>query len=58
MMVLADEGDENRQDKSCGVLYGSLRDTAYKLRRLAEKEVEIHKEAGLWESEDNSIESY
>lgn len=58
MMVLADEGDVNRQDKSCGVLYGSLRDTAYKLRRLAEKEIEIHKETGLWESENGSLESY
>ena len=50
MMLLADRGDETRQDTSCGVLYGTLRDTAYKLRQLAEQEVQIHVNAGIWDA--------
>jgi hypothetical protein len=50
MMRLADMGDEARQDISCGVLYGTLRDTAYKLRHLAEQEVRIHMNAGIWDA--------
>ncbi len=53
MMLLADRGDENRQDRSCGVLYGTLRDSAYKLRSLAEQEIDIHKSAGLWDPDEN-----
>ena len=50
MMLLADRGDKTRQDISCGVLYGTLRDSAYKLRQLAEQEVQIHKNAGIWDT--------
>jgi hypothetical protein len=53
MMVLADEGDSVRRDRSCGVLYGTLRDTAYKLRDLAEKEKNFHRENGLWDIEED-----
>ena len=49
MMVLADEGDCCRKDASCGVLYGTLRDSAYKLRELAEKERSLHQEKGWWD---------
>jgi hypothetical protein len=42
MLRLADEGDANREDNGCGVLYGVLRDSAYKIRRLAEAEKETH----------------
>lgn len=49
MMVLADEGDSVRQDRSCGVLYGTLRDSAYKLRELAEKERDLHRKNGIWD---------
>lgn len=52
MMVLADEGDSVRKDASCGVLYGTLRDSAYKLRELAEKERELHKEKGFWDESE------
>jgi len=34
MMLLADLGDQSRLDGSCGVLYGTLRDSAYKLRHV------------------------
>jgi hypothetical protein len=52
MMLLADQGDEARADTGCGVLYGTLRDTAYKLRHLAEQEIEVHKHAGVWDTKE------
>lgn len=42
MLRLADEGDAVREDPGCGVLYGVLRDSAYKLKRLAEAEQQAH----------------
>ncbi|MFO8089226.1 MAG: hypothetical protein R6U13_05265 [Desulfatiglandaceae bacterium] len=42
MLKLADEGDANREDNGCGVLYGLVRDCAYKIKRLAETEKEAH----------------
>ena len=53
MMLLADRGDERRSDVSCGILYGMLRDSAYKLRRLAEEEIKIHKQSGIWDIGDD-----
>lgn len=53
MLALADEGDRDRNDASCGIIYGVLRDTAYKLRRLADQECEKHRASGKWE-EDNA----
>jgi len=54
MMVLADMGDRDRIDPNCGVLYGSLRDAAYKLRSEAEQERTRHNQAGAWDiDEDN-----
>lgn len=55
MMLLADLGDKSRVDGSCGVLYGTLRDSAYKLRHLAEQEVERHKEQGVWDVEERHV---
>ncbi len=49
MLALADEGDRDREDADCGILYGVLRDTGYRLRKLAEKEIEKHKQKGDWE---------
>ena len=48
MIDLADEGDAVREDTNCGVLYGVLRDSAYKIKKLAEKEKEAHKKKGWW----------
>jgi hypothetical protein len=52
MLVLADEGDRDRNDDSCGILYGILRDSAYRLRALVEEECERHKKAGKWDIEE------
>lgn len=42
MLALANRGDEHRQDAGCGVVFGTLRDMAYKIRGLAEKELDRH----------------
>ncbi|MBN1653477.1 MAG: hypothetical protein JXA30_06840 [Deltaproteobacteria bacterium] len=49
MLALADEGDLGRSDRSCGVLYGILRDMAYRLRGLIDQECEQHKREGKWD---------
>lgn len=42
MLRLADSGDAVRNDSGCGVVYGVLRDSAYKLKQLAEAERQAH----------------
>lgn len=49
MLKLADQGDIDREDIDCGILYGVLRDSAYKLKRLAEVERAKHMAKGQWE---------
>jgi len=51
MLATADEGDRDRNDDSCGILYGILRDMAYRLRSLAEEECQNHKNTGKWPDE-------
>jgi hypothetical protein len=46
LLALADEGDRDRMDDSCGILYGIMRDMAYRLRKLAEEEAERHRSQG------------
>ena len=48
MIKVADKGDIEREDTGCGILYGVLRDSAYKLKNLAEKEKEAHIKKGWW----------
>jgi hypothetical protein len=48
MLSLADEGDEVREDVGCGVVYGVLRDSAFKIKRLAEAERDGHAKKGWW----------
>lgn len=43
MLVVANQGDEHRQDAGCGAVYGALRDMAYKIRTIAEKELDRHR---------------
>lgn len=49
MIALADDGDRDRVDESCAVLYGILRDTGYRIKRLAEEECARHEEEGKWD---------
>jgi hypothetical protein len=50
MIELAEIGDAEREDTGCGILYGVLLDSAYKLKRLAEKEKEKHIKKGWWKN--------
>ena len=54
MKRLADQGDIDREDTGCGILYGVLRDTAFKIRQLAEKEKERHRAKGWWQENCSS----
>ena len=47
MINLADRGVEGCQDDGCLVVYGILRDCAYKIRTSAEKELLEHDKVGL-----------
>lgn len=51
MIRLADQGDADREDIGCGIIYGILRDTAYRLKQLAEKEKAAHIKKGWWTNE-------
>lgn len=48
MIKVANKGDIDREDIGCGILYGVLRDAAYKVKKLAEKEKEAHIKKGWW----------
>ncbi len=48
MLGLADAGDAVREDTGCGVLYGVVRDSAYKIKKLAEAERDVHIKKGWW----------
>ena len=49
LIELADEGDRERNDDGCGVLFGVVRDSAYKIKALAEDEKRKHQEKGAWD---------
>jgi hypothetical protein len=48
MLEISDQGDALREDTGCGVLYGVMRDAAYKIKKLAEEEREAHQRKGWW----------
>jgi len=48
MIRLANEGDADREDTGCGILYGILLDSAYKIKKLAEEEREVDIKKGWW----------
>lgn len=50
MLDLADEGDAVREDPGCGVLYGIIRDSAYRIRSTARAEKEAHIKKGWWKT--------
>ncbi len=48
MIKLASRGDEDREDNGCGILYGIVLDSAYKIKKIAEEEKEAHIKKGWW----------
>ena len=51
MIDLAEKGDVDREDTGCGILYGIMRDSAYKLKKLAELEKDKHIKKGWWKED-------
>lgn len=51
MIKLASRGDEEREDIGCGILYGIMLDSAYKIKKLAEKEKDAHIQKGWWKND-------
>ena len=49
MIDLANQGDMDREDTGCGVLYGTLLDSAYKIKIAGEQEKEAHIKKGWWQ---------
>ncbi len=49
MIELANQGDGDREDVGCGILYGILRDSAYRIKKIAEEEKNAHMEKGKWD---------
>ena len=49
MIDLAESGDMDREDVGCGILYGILRDAAYRIKKIAEAEKAAHMQKGTWE---------
>ncbi len=48
LLALADKGDLERDDVGCGILYGIVRDSAYRIKKLAEAEKALHIKKGKW----------
>ena len=48
MIELSNAGDADREDVGCGILYGILRDSAYKIKKTAEAEKQAHMKKGSW----------
>lgn len=48
LLQIADKGDIEREDSGCGVLFGIVRDSAYKIKAMAEMEIQKHKLSGRW----------
>lgn len=53
MIKLAQAGYEQREDDNCGILYGILLDSGYKLLNLAQKEKKAHVKKGWWKTINN-----
>ena len=51
MIEISEKGDADREDSGCGILYSVLRDSAYKIRKLAEEEKRAHIKKGWWDKQ-------
>lgn len=49
LTILADEGEAASGDDGCAVLYGVVRDCAYRIRGRAEQERNQHRALGIWD---------
>ena len=48
MLSIAEKGDADRKEGGCGIFYGTMLDSAYKIKQIAEAEKEKHIKKGCW----------
>ena len=51
MIKIADTGDAYREDAGCGILFGIVRDSAFRIKKLAEEEKQKHIQKGWWKED-------
>lgn len=49
LIILASQGEADSCDDGCIALYGVVRDCAYRIRGVAERERRMHQTAGRWD---------
>lgn len=49
LIIMADDGERDSKDDGCRLLYGVIRDSAYKIRYEAERERNAHKINHKWD---------
>ncbi len=49
LIILADEGERDSNDDGCRLLYGVIRDCAYKIKNEAERERLAHQINNKWD---------
>lgn len=47
LIILADKGEMESRDDGCRILYGVMRDCAYKIRAQVKRESEEHRKRGI-----------
>lgn len=52
MIALAIKGNAEREDSGCGKLYGTMMDLAFKLKKVAEEEKNVHIQKRTWAEEN------
>jgi len=43
MIALSFQGDQDREDNGCGIIYGMMRDAGFRLKHLVTREIESHR---------------
>jgi hypothetical protein len=43
MIALSFQGDQDREDNGCGIIYGMMRDAGFRLKQLVTREIENHR---------------
>jgi|GEM_PF-633339 len=43
MIALSFQGDQDREDTGCGIIYGVMRDAGFRLKQLVTREIENHR---------------
>ena len=52
LIILADDGERDSQDDGCVLLFGIIRDCAYKIKKEAGEEKNRHITLGKWDESE------